>query len=69
MNFYLKWYRDPIEIYTNTLECMTNACEKLEGEDYEIIGIGVTNQRETTVLWDSETGKPLCKSIGMFYIL
>ena len=54
--------RDAVEILQNTVECMRKACDKL-GEDVEVIAIGVTNQRETTVLWDSETGKPLCKAI------
>ena len=29
----------------------------------EIAAIGVTNQRETTVMWDSETGEPVCNAI------
>lgn len=52
-------------ILQNTIECMSNACDKLEIDDVEIVAIGVTNQRETTVLWDSETGEPLCRAIGM----
>lgn len=31
--------------------------------DYEIIGVGITNQRETVVLWDRETGKPVHRAI------
>jgi glycerol kinase len=29
------------------------------------VAIGITNQRETTVVWDNETGKPLYNAIGM----
>ncbi|KAG2382985.1 hypothetical protein C9374_004952 [Naegleria lovaniensis] len=55
--------QEPMVILQNTVECMSNACDKLEIDDVEIVAIGVTNQRETTVLWDSETGEPLCRAI------
>ncbi|KAL9649628.1 hypothetical protein ABK040_003305 [Willaertia magna] len=58
--------QDPMDILRNTIDCMKKACEQYNNnaeEDIEILGIGVTNQRETTILWDSETGLPLCKAI------
>lgn len=35
----------------------------------DIVAIGVTNQRETTVVWDSVTGEPLYNAIGKYYIV
>jgi glycerol kinase len=52
---------DPEEIVANSLECMSHALAKVPGgaamED--VACVGITNQRETTVAWDSVTGKPL----------
>ena len=50
---------DPLEIWRNTQEVIGGALarEGLHADD--IAAIGITNQRETTVLWDRETGQPL----------
>ncbi len=54
---------DPMEIWRTTLEVAKNAMEKLGVEATDIAAIGITNQRETTVLWDKETGEPVCNAI------
>lgn len=57
---------DPIEIIKAVLHCITEACKKLEGLGYhvkDIVCIGITNQRETTVVWDKFTGQPLYNAI------
>ena len=54
---------DPMEIWRTTLEVAKNAMEKLGAQAEDIAAIGITNQRETTVLWDKKTGKPVCNAI------
>ena len=54
---------DPMEIWRTTLEVAKNAMEKLGAEATDIAAIGITNQRETTVLWDKTTGLPVCNAI------
>ena len=54
---------DAQEIWRTTLEVTKNAMEKLGAEASDIAGIGITNQRETTVIWDKETGMPICNAI------
>lgn len=47
-------------------ECITRAVEQLEWMGWHrdsIKGIGITNQRETTLCWSRSTGKPLCNAI------
>jgi glycerol kinase len=54
---------DPEEIWRNTQDVIKGALAKggIGGED--ITAIGITNQRETTVVWDKRTGKPFCNAI------
>ena len=54
---------DAMEIWRTTLEVAKNAMEKLGAEAADIAAIGITNQRETTVIWDKETGEPICNAI------
>ena len=54
---------DPMEIWRTTLEVAKNAMEKLAVEADQIAAIGITNQRETTVIWDKDTGQPVCNAI------
>ncbi|XP_037031870.1 glycerol kinase [Bradysia coprophila] len=59
--------QDPLEILETVRQCAKIACEKLTALDYHIkdmVCIGITNQRETTVVWDKITGKPLYHAIG-----
>ena len=52
---------DPIEILNTQLEVFEELISTISLSD--IISIGITNQRETTVIWDKETGKPLYNAI------
>jgi glycerol kinase len=54
---------DGMEIWNNTLEVITNGIKKsnLSGED--IAAIGITSQRETTILWNRITGRPYDRAI------
>ena len=54
---------DALEIWRTTLEVTKNAMEKLGAEAEDIAAIGITNQRETTVIWDKETGEPIANAI------
>lgn len=54
---------DAMEIWRTTLEVTKNAMEKLGVEAQDIAAIGITNQRETTVIWDKTTGEPVCNAI------
>ena len=54
---------DPLEIWTNTREVVREALKRAEATPKEIAAVGVTNQRETTVVWEKATGKPLCNAL------
>ena len=54
---------DPVEIWTSVRDCMAQALEEGRVEPKEILGIGITNQRESTILWERDTGRPLYNSI------
>ncbi len=54
---------DAMEIYANQYAAMTECIAKSGISPSEIAGIGITNQRETTVVWDKATGKPICNAI------
>jgi glycerol kinase len=54
---------DAMEIWNNTCEAVRQALKKSGIKSEEIASIGVTNQRETTVVWDKLTGKPLYNAI------
>jgi glycerol kinase len=54
---------DPLEIWNTQREVMQQACKKAKVSAKDITAIGITNQRETTVVWDRKTGKPLCNAI------
>ncbi|UOR11713.1 glycerol kinase GlpK [Halobacillus amylolyticus] len=54
---------DANEIWTSVLACMADVLTKADVEAEQIAGIGITNQRETTVVWDRNTGKPIHKAI------
>lgn len=51
------------EIWDVTLEVSRAAMDKLGVSAVDIAGIGITNQRETTVVWDKETGEPIANAI------
>lgn len=54
---------DAEEIWATQTGLMYEAMSKIDITINEIAGIGITNQRETTVLWDKETGRPVHKAI------
>ena len=54
---------DPKEIFETVLKTSKNAIKKSNIKPTDISAIGITNQRETTVLWDKETGEPVYKAI------
>jgi len=54
---------NPIEIWQNTQEVITRTLAKTNLSGSELSAIGITNQRETTVLWDKNTGKPFMNAI------
>lgn len=51
------------EVWTNVVEVIEQAMAKVGLEAGALAAIGVTNQRETTVVWDKTTGAPLCNAI------
>ncbi len=51
------------EIWDTTLEVARAAMAKLSVKAEDIAAIGITNQRETTVVWDKETGEPIAHAI------
>jgi len=54
---------DPEEIFTSQIEVTKKLIEELDVQPGEICGLGITNQRETTIIWDKKTGKPLYNAI------
>lgn len=54
---------DPMEIWATEYAVMTEAVASLGLGGADIAAIGITNQRETTVVWDAATGKPVCNAI------
>ena len=54
---------DAAEIWETTLEVARGAMAKAGLSAVDIAAIGITNQRETTVVWDKETGAPVCPAI------
>lgn len=58
--------QDPLLIIKLIRVCIKEACAKLESNGFsvkDIATIGITNQRETTIVWDKKTGKPLYNAI------
>ena len=54
---------DPLEIYTSQRDVAREALEKGDIGSAEIVAAGITNQRETTILWDRQSGEPLHNAI------
>ncbi|MDD6364151.1 MAG: glycerol kinase GlpK [Bacteroidales bacterium] len=54
---------DPMEIWATEYAVMTEAVASLGLGGADIAAIGITNQRETTIVWDAATGKPVCNAI------
>ncbi len=54
---------DALEIWQSVLTSCRKLLQRDELEGRECLGVGITNQRETTVLWDRKTGMPIHKAI------
>ncbi|GAB3555203.1 glycerol kinase GlpK [Arthrobacter tumbae] len=54
---------NPIEIWDNTREVIGNALSKANLTRHDIAAVGITNQRETAVVWDKNTGQPVYNAI------
>ena len=54
---------DPVEIWQNVREAIGQALTRAEANRDQIAAVGVTNQRETAVVWDRKTGKPIYNAI------
>lgn len=54
---------DPLEIWNNTKQVIKTTIDKAKISDKQIAAIGITNQRETTVVWNKQTGKPYYNAI------
>ena len=54
---------DPEDIWNTQLAVAREALSKAGADAADIYGIGITNQRETTVVWERATGKPICNAI------
>ncbi|MEH6619869.1 glycerol kinase GlpK [Maribacter arcticus] len=54
---------DPKEILSSQMEVLQELLKKEKVKPSEILGIGITNQRETTVVWDKNTGEPVYNAI------
>ncbi|GAA4061598.1 glycerol kinase GlpK [Agromyces indicus] len=54
---------DPMEIWRNTREVIGQALGKADLTRHDIAAVGITNQRETAVVWDRTTGEPVYNAI------
>ena len=62
--------QDPLHIWEVTEKCLRELVTKAKQEKNielskeNVLGVGIANQRETTIVWDKTTGEPLCPAIG-----
>jgi len=54
---------DPKEIWASQISVATEALARAQVRPEDVAAIGITNQRETTVVWDRETGEPIANAI------
>lgn len=54
---------DGEEIYRNTLQVIKNLVEESGIDKSDVVGLGISNQRETSLIWDRATGKPLAHAV------
>ncbi|MEX3610213.1 glycerol kinase GlpK [Rothia sp. LK2588] len=54
---------DPLEIWKNVRQAVGQCLTEAEVNHHEIAAVGITNQRETTVVWDKNTGEPIYNAI------
>ncbi len=53
---------DPIEIFNNTLKGISEVLSKINIKDSDLACVAITNQRETAVIWDKNTGEPVANA-------
>lgn len=56
--------QDPMEILFSAYRAMAGVLRETGVDASRVVGVGITNQRETTVVWDRRTGRPVCNAIG-----
>ena len=54
---------DPMEIWSNAREVIGQALSRAQLTRHDIEALGITNQRETAILWDRRTGEPVYNAI------
>jgi len=54
---------DPEDIWATTVATAKTAFDEAEAKGFDVVAIGITNQRETTLVWDRDTGKPIYNAI------
>src|SRR5262249_8368331 len=54
---------DPLEIWSRTQEVMREGLGTARINAADLAAVGITNQRETTILWDRKSGKPVANAI------
>ncbi|MEG0388518.1 MAG: glycerol kinase GlpK [Niameybacter sp.] len=54
---------DPMEIWSTQISVAVEAMQKVNASASDLAALGITNQRETTVIWDKTTGKPIYNAI------
>lgn len=54
---------NPIEIWKSQVSSAKEVLKTAEASNQEVVAIGITNQRETTVVWDKDTGEPIYNAI------
>ena len=54
---------DPMEIWENTKEVVSRGLSKASLDAEQLAALGITNQRETTVVWERDTGTPVCNAL------
>src|ERR1700735_3379007 len=54
---------DPLDILTSQLSAAVEVLGKAGANPNDVLALGITNQRETTIVWDRETGKPVYNAI------
>ena len=55
--------QDPMEIWSTQYSVLTEVLAQTGVAPEELAAIGITNQRETTIVWDKNTGRPICNAI------
>lgn len=54
---------DAMEIWATQLGAVSEALARVDAKAEDIAAIGITNQRETTIVWDKATGEPVCNAV------